>query len=173
MLRPPRGVGGPRHEPAVGEELFGGGEAVDAIDLRVDAEGVDLADAWDPEHALHVGIGNEIVVERGFERMDLFVHEHDLCFMTMSLEAVEVIQLVHGTDVELLKEPCDAVLAAGAFFDESEAGAHEVSRCALFGTNHVRLGDEVGTQEQRQDVGVDLIGFDLGRGDSFEASGMG
>ncbi len=62
MLRPPRGVGGPRHEPAVGEELFGGGE---------DAEGVDLADAWDPEHALHVGIGNEIVVKRGFEPMQL------------------------------------------------------------------------------------------------------
>ncbi len=36
MLRPPRGVGGARHEPAVGEELFGGGEAFDAIDLGVD-----------------------------------------------------------------------------------------------------------------------------------------
>ncbi len=47
MLGPPGGVRGARYKPAIGEELFGRGEAVDAIDLRVDGEGVDLADAGD------------------------------------------------------------------------------------------------------------------------------
>ncbi len=36
MLGPPGGVRGARYEAAVGEELFGGGEAFDAIDLGVD-----------------------------------------------------------------------------------------------------------------------------------------
>ena len=163
MLGPPSGVGGSRHEPAIGKELLGGGEAFDPIDLGVDREGVDLADARDPEQALDMGIGNEIVVERSFEGVYLFLDERDLCAVAGRLEVVEVIQLVHGLDVELLEEPCDAVFAASSFFDESEASAHEVSRCAVFGTNHVRLGDEVGTQKKRQDVGVDLIGFDFGR----------
>ncbi len=111
-------------------------------------------------------------MEAGFERVYLFLHERDLCFVTGRLEMVEVIQLVHGTDVELLEEPCDAVLTAGTFFDESEAGAHEISRCALFGTDHVGFGDEVSTQEQGQDVGVDLVGLDFGRRDGFEPSGV-
>ncbi len=119
-----------------------------------------------------MGMGNETVVERGFERVYLFVHERDLCFVTGSLETVEVAQLVHGTDVELLEEPCDAVLTAGTFFDESEAGAHEISRCALFGADHVGFGDEVSTQQQGQDVRVDLVGFDFGRGDGFEPRGV-
>ena len=147
MFGPPGGVGGPRHEPAVGEELLGGGEAVDAIDFGVDGEGVDLADAGDPQQALHVGIGKEIGVKRGFERVYLFLHERALRFVTVRLEAIEVVQLPHGSDVELLEEPFNAVLAAGPFVDESEAGAHEISGCSLLGTDHVRFGDEVGTQE--------------------------
>ncbi len=146
MLGPPCGVGGARHEPAVGEELFGGGEAFDAIDLGVYGQGVDLADAWYPEHALDMGMGNEVVVERGFERVYLFLHESDLRVVTRGLQAVEVVQFVHGADIELLEEPRDAVLAAGTFFDESEAGAHEISRCSLFGTDHMGFGDEVSTQ---------------------------
>ncbi len=74
--------------------------------------------------------------------------------------------------MNFLEEPCDAVLTAGTFFDESEAGAHEISRCALFGADHVGFGDEVSTQEQGQDVGVDLVGFDFGSRDGFEPRGV-
>jgi hypothetical protein len=51
--------------------LFGGGEAFDAVDLGVEGEGVDCADAGYPEQPLDVRVGDEMGVERGLEGLDL------------------------------------------------------------------------------------------------------
>jgi hypothetical protein len=37
----------------------------------------------------------------------------------------------------------------------------------------MRFGDQVGPQEKREDVGVDLVGLDLGGGDGLEPRGVG
>jgi len=80
---------------------------------------------------------------------------------------------VSSSEVELLQQPLDAVLGADALLDQPQPGAHEVARTALGGRDHVGQRDQVGTQQQRQGVRVDLIGLDLGRGDRLHASRVG
>ncbi len=53
-------VVGTGHDAAVAEEVLDGVEALDAVDLEVEGEGDELADAGDPEQALDVGIGDEL-----------------------------------------------------------------------------------------------------------------
>ncbi len=59
MPGPAGRVVGARDEAAVGEELARRGEARDAVDLRIDGEGVHLAEPGDPEQPLDIGVGNQ------------------------------------------------------------------------------------------------------------------
>ena len=69
-------------ESAVREELFGRGKPRDAIDLGVERERVDFANARDPQKALNICVGNESGMQRGLEGVDLVVEEIDLRLMT-------------------------------------------------------------------------------------------
>lgn len=52
------------HEPAAGEEGVVALEAGDVVDLKADRESARLADAGDPEQALHLGIGHKMRMQR-------------------------------------------------------------------------------------------------------------
>ncbi len=47
----------------------------DAVDLGVEGEGVDLAEARDPEEPLHVGVGDQVRVQGALERGDLLLQQ--------------------------------------------------------------------------------------------------
>ncbi len=128
MPRAPGGVVGAGNEAAVGEELFGRGEAFDAIDLGVDGKRVDLADAGNPEQALDVVIRDEVGMESAFYSRDLIREQRDLRFMTGSLQAVGLVQLGEACDVELLEQAFDAVLCTGTLLDQAQAGMRSARR---------------------------------------------
>jgi hypothetical protein len=61
---------------------------------------------------------------------------------------------------------------AGAAGRVVRAG-HQVARTALGGGDHVGHRDQVSTEQQRQGVGVDQVGLDLGRGDRLHTGRVG
>jgi hypothetical protein len=89
------------------------------------------------------------------------------------LQAVELVQFGDVLDVELLEQPRDAVLAADALLDQAEPRAHQIPGAPHLRADHVSLGDDVGIEKHGEHIGVDLVGFDLGRRDCLEPGGVG
>lgn len=167
-----RRVVGTRHETAVRDELAIAREASDVIDLEGDGAGVELADAGDPEDALDIGEAEHLGIELMFEPMDLGEQEVALLQMTRRLELVDQRQRLDREDVELLQQPVDTVPAAGAFGDEAQASAQQVSFPAKCRPDHVGGRNELRLTELGQCVRVNRIGLHLGGADGLETRGV-
>lgn len=88
------GVVGPGNEPAVGDEVPGGGEALDIIDLEDQGQGTNTTDAGDPEEALEVGVFEEMITQEPLHLADLLTQKLDLVLEEAGLQAGEGRQLV-------------------------------------------------------------------------------
>ena len=105
---------------------------------------------------LHLGVGDQVRVQGALQRGDLGLEQRQLGTVAAGLERVARLQLGHAREVELLQQAIDAVLGTHAFLDQPQPRAHQVTRAALGGHDHVGYRDQVGSEQKRQGVRVHL-----------------
>ena len=176
------GVLGPGNESAVGDEVFVGAEALDAVGFKVDGEGGDFAHAGDPDEALNIVVGNEDGLQVVFQGEHLLIEEIDLLIEIVEMEPIgfgeSLRQCTVGDDqlivaVEFAAHVVDADAAGGAFLDEAQTGAHDVAQGSELRADFVCAGNAVQAQQHGEGLGIDLVGLDLGVGDGFQVFGVG